>query len=86
LLYGTGFGPVDPEVPAGHIPVAASMMKNPVRVRFGEEWVDGVGALASPGLYQIAVKVPDSMQAGDLAIVAETAGRQTPVVTLPVQR
>ncbi len=86
LLYGTGFGPVDPAVPAGRVPTETSLLKNAVRVRFGQEWVDAVGALASPGLYQIAVQVPASVQTGDVSVLAETGGRQTPAVIVPVER
>nr|MCU0782173.1 hypothetical protein [Akkermansiaceae bacterium] len=78
LFYGTGFGPVTSAVPP--------LMTLPVRVRFGSTWAEGLGALASPGLYQIAVQVPEATPEGDIPVIAEVGGRQTPTVTIPVRR
>jgi len=85
-LYGTGFGPVNPPVPAGRLFDTPNQMTAPVRVRFGDTWVEAIGGLASPCLYQIAVRVPDSAPDGDLAVVAEVAGKQSPAAKIPVRR
>ena len=85
-LYGTGFGPVNPPVPAGRLFDTPNQMTAPVRVRFGDTWVEANGGLASPCLYQIAVRVPDSAPDGDLAVVAEVAGKQSPAAKIPVRR
>jgi len=61
-------------------------MTAPVRVRIGDTWVDPIGGLASPALYQIAVQVPDSALDGDLEVVAEVAGKPPPVTRIPVRR
>ena len=86
LLYGTGFGPVNPPILAGRLFDTPNQMTAPVRVRFGGTWVDPIGGLASPGLYQIAVQAPDSALDGDLEVVAEVAGKQSPAARIPVQR
>jgi uncharacterized protein (TIGR03437 family) len=86
LLYGTGFGPVNPPIPAGRLFDTPNQMASGVRVRFGDTWVEAIGALASPGLYQIAVQAPDSAPDGDLAVVAEVAGKQSPAAKIPVRR
>jgi len=61
-------------------------MTAPVRVRIGDTWVDPFGGLPSPGLYQIAVQAPDSAPDGELAVVAEVAGKQSPAAKIPVRR
>jgi len=55
-------------------------------VRFGDTWVEAIGGLASPGLYQIAVQAPDSAPDGDLEVVAEVAGKPSPAAKIPVRR
>ncbi len=77
-LFGTGFGPTDPAVPAGRIPDIAAPTTEPVTVRFGETPANVLFAGLSPfaGLYQIVVEVPDVAD-GDHEVIAEIAGRQT---------
>jgi uncharacterized protein (TIGR03437 family) len=69
LLYGTGFGPTTPPLPA---PLA-----NPVQIKIG-----GIAAtvafagLVGPGLYQFNVMVP-SLPSGDAAVLATIGGVTT---------
>jgi uncharacterized protein (TIGR03437 family) len=86
LLYGTGFGPVNPPIAAGKLFETPNQMTTPVRVRFGDTWVEAFGGLASPGLYQIAVQVPGSAPDGDLEVQAEVAGKLSPAAKIPVRR
>jgi len=62
LLYGTGFGPVNPPIPAGRLFDAPNQMTNPVRVRFGDTWVEALGGLAVAaevaGKQSPAAKIP----------------------------
>jgi uncharacterized protein (TIGR03437 family) len=86
LLYGTGFGPVTPPIPAGQLFDTPNVVAGKLRVRFGATWVEAFGGLASPGLYQIAAQVPDSTPDGDIEIVAEVDGKLSPAVKIPVRR
>jgi uncharacterized protein (TIGR03437 family) len=92
ILWGTGFGATAPEMPAGQI-VDRSSIRNvaaPPVVRFGGLVADYIGGALSPdfaGLYQIAVRVPDSTPDGDIAVVAESGGVRSPEnVFVTVQR
>lgn len=74
VLYGTGFGPTIPAAQTGQLTAEALPLAAAVTVR-----VDGIVAavsfagLASPGLYQIHITVPD-LRDGDHAITAEVGG------------
>ena len=78
LLFGAGFGPTDPAVPSGQVFGGAAKLTNPITVRIG-----GVPAevqfagLSGAGLYQLNVKVPDTLPDGDAPVVAETGGVRT---------
>lgn len=79
LLFGTGFGPTDPVVPAGRVAPAASRLINPVRILFGNVVAtvqfSGLAPQAA-GLYQFNVVVPEVAD-GDVPVVAEIAGERT---------
>lgn len=76
VLYGTGFGPTSPAVPADEILSAAVPLTNPrdLTIRIG-----GVPAivqfagLSGTGLYQFNVQVPE-VPDGDQTIVAQIGG------------
>lgn len=77
-LYGTGFGPTDPFVPAGQIPTTFPETAESVRVYFGqaEATVLYRGLTEFAGLYQIIVVVPN-VSAGEYEVRAEIGGRMT---------
>jgi uncharacterized protein (TIGR03437 family) len=80
-LWGTGFGPTNPAVPAGQEPtVAAPPTQNPVTVTLGGTTVPVLGAVLSSyaSVYQIAIQIPASMPDGDYPIVAAINGVQSP--------
>ncbi|MCS6951364.1 MAG: hypothetical protein NZM33_00730 [Bryobacteraceae bacterium] len=85
LLFGTGFGPTTPQVPAGRAFSGAAPLTEPVQVTVG-----GVAAtvefagLVGPGLYQFNLVVPQGVSPGDAAVVAEIAGVTTAPVALTV--
>jgi uncharacterized protein (TIGR03437 family) len=89
-LWGTGFGPTNPAVPAGHVPtVAATPTQSPVTVTLGGTAVPVLGAVLSSyaAVYQIAIQIPASMPDGSYALVASVNGAQSPPnVLLAVQR
>jgi len=82
ILWGTGFGATNPAVTPGVVPPAnpVANVANPITVTIGNIAATVVGAAVSPGipgLYQIAVQVPDSVPDGDLAVVAQVSGIQS---------
>jgi uncharacterized protein (TIGR03437 family) len=82
ILWGTGFGATNPAVTPGVVPPAnpVANVANPITVTIGNVAATVVGAAitpGSPGLYQIAVQVPDSVPDGDLAVVAQVSGIQS---------
>lgn len=92
LLWGTGFGPTNPAMPAGEV-VDESVVRaivDPPTIRIGGVVAEYLGgALSSPsvGLYQIAVRVPESTPDGDHAVVAEVGGVQSPdTARITIQR
>ncbi len=78
VLYGTGFGPTDPDFPDGQIIPAPGLLRNTVTVTFGSlaGEVQFAGQTAT-GLYQINVKVPDAAPDGDIPVTATVGGVQT---------
>lgn len=85
LLFGTGFGPTNPEVPAGRVFSGAAPLAEPVQVRIGgiPARVEFAG-LAGAGLYQFNLVVPEGVAPGDAAVEADIAGVATAPVRLPV--
>jgi uncharacterized protein (TIGR03437 family) len=86
-LWGTGFGPVTPSVPAGETTSAAngnavSYATTPPVVTIGDVPASVVADGLNPsalGLYQIAITVPASAPSGDQLIVATAGGKSSPV-------
>jgi uncharacterized protein (TIGR03437 family) len=79
-LFGTGFGPTNPVLPQGVVPVPGLLYKpSPVVIR-----VNGVAANADAALvnyaavYQINVTLPAGLPNGELPIVAEVGGASSP--------
>lgn len=71
ILWGTGFGPANPVIPAGKVFSGASPLANTVTVTIGGQnaAVDFAGIVGA-GLVQINVHVPSGISNGDAAIVA----------------
>jgi uncharacterized protein (TIGR03437 family) len=79
ILYGTGFGPTTPPFPSGTV-VTGRATTDPVTVLLNGTSVDVSYAGLSPGsagLYQLNIKIPDTMPDGDATIVAQIGGVQT---------
>jgi len=74
-LFGTGFGPVSPAVPAGLIFSGAYRSANPITVTVGGVAANvSWGGLISPGLFQLNVTVPATLASGDHPIIASSGG------------
>lgn len=78
ILWGTGFGPANPSVPAGQVFSGASPLANTATVTIGGQpaAVDFAGVVGA-GLVQINVHVPISINNGDAAVVATVGGAST---------
>jgi uncharacterized protein (TIGR03437 family) len=75
-LYGVGFGPVTPAIPAGQVVQQSSTLAAPLHILFGQtEAVVGYDGLApnAVGLYQFNVVVPN-VAASDTVPVTFTLG------------
>jgi uncharacterized protein (TIGR03437 family) len=78
-LFGTGFGPTNPAVPAGQVFRGAAPLADPsqLTVKIGNVAAQvQFAGLTGAGLYQINVIIPD-LPAGDQAVVATIAGNST---------
>ncbi len=81
VLWGTGFGPTTPPVPAGYEPtVQAPPTEAPVSVTLGGNPVQVLAAVLSSYVaeYQIAIQIPASMAEGNYAVVASVNGAHSP--------
>jgi uncharacterized protein (TIGR03437 family) len=88
LVFGTGFGPTIPPVPADQLFPGAPLVATRPRITIGGKEASflGPGNLVAPGLYQFNLTVPD-LPDGDHAIVAEVGSVQSAAaVFLPVRR
>jgi uncharacterized protein (TIGR03437 family) len=85
LLYGTGFGPTNPFVPAGKPSSGAAPTLTPVTITIGGVPANvAFAGITSAGLYQLNVTVPD-VGSGDMAVQGFVNGAQTspgPLVTV----
>jgi uncharacterized protein (TIGR03437 family) len=80
VLWGSGFGPANPPVPAGQVFNGASKLANAVTVTIGGQpaVVDFAGVVGA-GLVQINVHVPSAINNGDAAVVATVSGVSTQI-------
>jgi uncharacterized protein (TIGR03437 family) len=78
VLYGTGFGPTNPELPTGQLVTTAAELANQVQVTIAGANAPIVYAgLVEAGLYQFNVTVPAATPNGSPAVVASIGGVQT---------
>lgn len=78
LLFGTGFGPTEPAVPAGNVVSGAVPLRDSARVLMGGIQADVLFAgLSGAGLNQLNVRVPQNIASGDVPVAAETMGFST---------
>jgi uncharacterized protein (TIGR03437 family) len=78
-LFGTGFGPTTPAVPAGQAFSGAAPTTNPVTLRVNNVSLTPTFAgLSGAGLYQINLTVPSGLGPGDVSLQASVGGAQTP--------
>jgi uncharacterized protein (TIGR03437 family) len=77
-LYGVGFGPTNPSVPAGQAFSGAAATTNTVQLAIGGKTVlPSFSGLSEAGLFQINVTIPAGLGTGDLPLVGNVGGVQT---------
>jgi uncharacterized protein (TIGR03437 family) len=78
-LFGTGFGPTSPSVPAGQPYSGAAATTNPVTVKINNVTVPTAFAgLSAAGVYQLNLTIPSGLGSGDVALQAAVGTAQTP--------
>jgi len=76
-LFGTGFGPTNPAVPAGEAFQGTAILSNAVAIRIGTVVADiSFAGLTSAGMYQFSVTIPD-LPDGDYPVTAAVGGART---------
>jgi len=88
ILWGTGFGPASPAVPAGQVFSGGNKLANTVTATIGGQSaaVDFAGVVGA-GLVQINVHVPASISSGNAPVVLSVGGAstQTTANMIPIQ-
>ncbi len=78
-LFGNGFGPTNPAVPAGQVFSGAAPTSNTVTLRINNMSVPPTFAgLSGAGLYQLNLTVPSGLGTGDVSLQAAVGGAPTP--------
>lgn len=78
LVYGTGFGPTSPAVPAGQLVSQPAAMITPPSLRIGGQPApESYAGIVGAGLYQFNVTVPYCLPAGDAPVAATDTGETT---------
>lgn len=92
-VYGTGFGATNPSFGAGEFFSGSAQAAGTVRVLLNGQALPPANVLyagatpSSPGLYQVNLLLPDDTPDGDLSLVVEVAGIQSPAAAfLTVKR
>jgi uncharacterized protein (TIGR03437 family) len=82
ILWGTGFGPTTPAIPAGVVVTGAPAATITATITIGGVAVPVMGTAVltpgSAGLYQIAIQLPATMPAGAASIQASVGGVMSP--------
>jgi len=79
ILFGVGFGPTNPSVPAGKAFSGAAATTGTVQFQINSKsTVPAFAGLTSAGLYQFNLVVPAGLGTGDVSLNANSGGLQTP--------
>jgi uncharacterized protein (TIGR03437 family) len=77
-LFGVGFGPTNPAVPAGQPYSGAAATTNPVQLHInGTSVTPFFSGISGAGLYQINLTVPPGLGTGDKPLLATVGSVQT---------
>ncbi len=79
VLFAVGLGPTSPSVPSGRPFSGAAPTTNPVSILINNVSVTpSFAGLSSAGLYQINLTIPSIPVTGDVALLTNVGGTQTP--------
>jgi uncharacterized protein (TIGR03437 family) len=81
ILWGTGFGPTTPAVPAGTTVSGAPSVTPAPTVTVGglpAQVISAVLTTGTAGLYQVTIQLPASTPAGSVAVQASVGGASSP--------
>lgn len=79
ILFGTGFGPTTPAVPAGKVYSGAAATANPVSLTInGKAVTPSFAGITEAGLYQINLTIPAGAGTGDVPLSAIVGAVNTP--------
>lgn len=85
-LYGTGFGPTTPAVPAGQAFSGVAPTTSPVTLSINNvSLTPAFAGLSGAGLYQLNLIVPAGLGTGDLSLQASVGGVQTPAAVFSLK-
>jgi uncharacterized protein (TIGR03437 family) len=77
-LFGVGFGPTNPTVPAGHAYSGAAPTTNAVQLQIhGASVTPFFSGISGAGLYQINLTIPAGLGTGDQPLLATVGGVST---------
>jgi uncharacterized protein (TIGR03437 family) len=77
-LFGVGFGPTNPAIPAGHLFSGVAQTTNTVNLLIGSTNIAPVfSGLSSAGLCQINLVIPQGLGSGDFPLSATVGGALT---------
>ena len=79
LVFGTGFGPTNPDIAAGQVVATPSRMTTAVQIFLGDtpaEILD-TGYLIFSGEYQFNVRIPANLPDGDYKVAAQMGSART---------
>lgn len=81
VLYGTGFGPTNPVVPAGKVYAGAAKTITDVTVLIGGVSLSVPAYITGAGVYQFNVTIPQTVAVGDNTLQVIVNGVPTPAGT-----
>jgi uncharacterized protein (TIGR03437 family) len=78
-LYAVGFGPTNPALPSGQALTTYGTATNPITLLINNKSVTpSFAGITEAGLYQINLTIPAGLGTGDVSLVGQVAGAQTP--------
>lgn len=93
VMYGTGFGAMNPDVPPGATTPGVARATSPLTVKIGGATVPtgdilytGLSPNNISGLNQVNVRLPVLLGDGDVPVTINVGGVESPQVTIPVKR
>ena len=86
VLYGVGFGPTNPAVPAGQVNTVYPAAEDPVTLTInGQSLTPSFTGIWFTGAFQINLTIPSGLGSGDQTMTATVNGVQSPPVLISLQ-